>query len=75
MTGKFNGVQGFINQHLEENEKGHKIHFFHCVIHQEFLCKNSMKLNHVDDVIDEFLKNIKIILLYIGDYVKILWIH
>ena len=59
MTGKFNGVQGFINQHLEGNEKGHKIHFFHCVINQEVLFKNSMKLNHVDDVIYEFLKNIK----------------
>ena len=35
MTGKFNGVQGFINQNLEENEKVHKMHFFHCVVHQE----------------------------------------
>ena len=42
-----------------ENEKGHKIHLFLCFIHQEVLCKKSMKLNHFDDLIDEFLKYIK----------------
>ncbi|XP_038660110.1 general transcription factor II-I repeat domain-containing protein 2A-like [Scyliorhinus canicula] len=49
LTGKHSGLVRLMNDKIKEEIPLHSALSFHCIIHQESLCKSSLKLKHVMD--------------------------
>ncbi|CAI9729984.1 Hypothetical predicted protein [Octopus vulgaris] len=47
LTGKHSGLVKLLNDKIKEDFPLHSVLSFHCIIHQESLCKSSLKLKHV----------------------------
>ncbi|XP_036357567.1 general transcription factor II-I repeat domain-containing protein 2A-like [Octopus sinensis] len=47
LTSKHSGLVKLLNDKIKEDFPLHSVLFFHCIIHQESLCKSSLKLKHV----------------------------
>ena len=49
LTGKHSGLIKRINFKIQADHPLHKVHSFHCIIHQESLCKSRLDFKHVVD--------------------------
>ena len=49
LTGKHSGLVKLMNDKIKEDFPLHNVLSCHCIIHQESLCKSSLKLKHVMD--------------------------
>ena len=49
LTGKHSGLIKRINFKIQADHPLHKLHSFHCIIHQESLCKSRLDFKHVVD--------------------------
>ena len=53
LIGKHCGLVTLMKNKIKEDFPSHSVLSFHCIIHQESLCKSSVKLKHViDPVVD-----------------------
>ena len=51
MVGRKAGMATKFKEKLLAVNSGHQIHSVHCIIHREVLCSNTLKTDHVMDVI------------------------
>lgn len=51
LIGKHVGLLKRMQDKVTDINPGKKLLFFHCIIHQELLCKLALKINHVVDVV------------------------
>ena len=49
LTGKNKGLVKLIDTRIKESHPDHSLLSFHCIIHQESLCKSTLQLKHVVD--------------------------
>ncbi|CAI9723916.1 transcription factor II-I repeat domain-containing 2-like [Octopus vulgaris] len=58
LTGKHSGLVKLLNDKIKEDFPLHSVLSFHCIIHQESLCKSSLKLK---DVIEPMVRAVNLI--------------
>ena len=59
LTGKHSGLVKLMNDKIKEDFLLHNALSFHCIIHQESLCKSSLKLKHVMDLVVHAVNSIR----------------
>lgn len=59
LTGKHSGLVKLMNDKIKEDFPLHSALSFHCIIHQENLCKSSLKLKHVMDPVVRAVNSIR----------------
>ena len=59
LTGKHSGLVKLINNKIKEEFPTHSALSFHCIIHQESLCKASLKLKHVMNPVEHAVKLVR----------------
>ena len=60
LTGKHSGLVKLMNDKIKEDFLLHSaLSSFHCIIHQESLCKSSLKLKHVMDPVARAVNSIR----------------
>ena len=59
LTGKHSGLVKLMSDKIKENFPLHSVLSFHCIIHQESLCKSSLKLKHVMDPLVRAVNSIR----------------
>lgn len=59
MVGKHVGFVQLLRNEAKKQYPQHDITALHCIIHQQALCKNSIKLNSVTDIVTRFVNYIR----------------
>lgn len=59
LTGKHSGLIKLIRDKIKEDFPFHKMMSFHCIIHQQSLCKSSLKFKHVMDPVISVVNSIR----------------
>lgn len=59
MVGEANGFVGHMKRKLGTLPHRDPIVFLHCIIHQEQLCKNTLELSHVTDIVSKIVKSLR----------------
>ena len=59
LTGKHSGLVKLMNDKIKEDFPLHNALSCHCIIHQESLCKSSLKLKHVMDPVMRAVTSIR----------------
>ena len=59
LTGKHSGLVKLMNDKIKEDFPLHSALSCHCIIHQESLCKSSLKLKHVMDPVVRAVNSIR----------------
>ena len=59
LTGKNKGLVKLIDTRIKESHPDHSLLSFHCIIHQESLCKSTLPLKHVVDPVVHAVNTIR----------------
>ena len=59
LIGKHCGLVTLMNDKIKEDFPSHSALPFHCIIYQESLCKSSLKLRHVMDLVVRAVNSIR----------------
>lgn len=59
MVGHTNGFVAHLSRKVDELPRRYPIVFLHCIIHQEQLCKNTLGLSNVTDIVSKVVGHLR----------------